>query len=175
MRNMWRRTPQRGLWIMGGALNECRLYSRFLALQLKADLEGILPAERGTGSRPSASDRSRRLVRSQLPIRRAPIADHDDAPGSQQVELQRAVVGVAVVPGDELGRRVRSRQILAGNPDPPVGRGPDRVDDNVAVLDEICTLHVRAELDAAEEPNAFVPRRLLERARDGLDVGMNCS
>jgi cation diffusion facilitator CzcD-associated flavoprotein CzcO len=45
MRNMWRRTPQPGFWIMGGALNECRLYSKFLALQISADLAGILPPE----------------------------------------------------------------------------------------------------------------------------------
>jgi cation diffusion facilitator CzcD-associated flavoprotein CzcO len=43
MRNMWRRTPQQGLWIMGGAMNESRLYSRFLALQIRADLAGLLP------------------------------------------------------------------------------------------------------------------------------------
>ncbi|GAA0608309.1 NAD(P)/FAD-dependent oxidoreductase [Sporichthya brevicatena] len=43
MRNIWRRTPQDGLWVMGGGLNECRLYSRFLAVQITAALEGILP------------------------------------------------------------------------------------------------------------------------------------
>jgi cation diffusion facilitator CzcD-associated flavoprotein CzcO len=69
MRNMWRRTPQRGLWIMGGALNECRLYSRFLALQLKADLEGMLPAER-----PS---RDLRDVIDPLARRRVPIPFDD--------------------------------------------------------------------------------------------------
>lgn len=42
MRNMWTRTGQENLWIMGGALNECRLYSRFLALQLRAALSGLL-------------------------------------------------------------------------------------------------------------------------------------
>jgi cation diffusion facilitator CzcD-associated flavoprotein CzcO len=42
-RNMWKRTAQPGLWIAGGGLNECRLFSRFLALQLKASLEGIMP------------------------------------------------------------------------------------------------------------------------------------
>jgi cation diffusion facilitator CzcD-associated flavoprotein CzcO len=45
MRNMWARTGQPGLWIMGGALNEARLFSRFLALLLKADLAGLLPAD----------------------------------------------------------------------------------------------------------------------------------
>ena len=43
MRNMWRRTAQDGLWLMGGALNEARLYSRFLALEIRAALEGLLP------------------------------------------------------------------------------------------------------------------------------------
>jgi cation diffusion facilitator CzcD-associated flavoprotein CzcO len=44
MRSMWTRTGQDRFWLMGGALNECRLFSRFLALQIKADLEGLLPA-----------------------------------------------------------------------------------------------------------------------------------
>jgi cation diffusion facilitator CzcD-associated flavoprotein CzcO len=45
MRGLWRATGQRNFWIMGGALNECRLYSRFLALQIKADLEGLLSGD----------------------------------------------------------------------------------------------------------------------------------
>jgi cation diffusion facilitator CzcD-associated flavoprotein CzcO len=45
MRNMWRRTTQSGLWITGGSLLDSRLYSRFLALEIKADLLGILPAK----------------------------------------------------------------------------------------------------------------------------------
>ena len=43
MRNIWRRTPQDGLWVMGGGLNECRLYSRFLAVLITAQLEGLIP------------------------------------------------------------------------------------------------------------------------------------
>ena len=45
MANMWQRTAQEGLWIMGGALMEARFHSRFLAVQIKAELEGIAPAE----------------------------------------------------------------------------------------------------------------------------------
>jgi cation diffusion facilitator CzcD-associated flavoprotein CzcO len=45
MRNMWRRTAQPGLWITGGSLLDSRLYSRFLALELKAELLGILPGK----------------------------------------------------------------------------------------------------------------------------------
>ena len=41
MRNMWQRTAQPGLWIMGGSLVDCRLYSRFLALLIRADLADV--------------------------------------------------------------------------------------------------------------------------------------
>lgn len=41
MRNMWQRTAHDNLWIMGGALIDSRLFSRFLALQIVADLAGI--------------------------------------------------------------------------------------------------------------------------------------
>ncbi len=43
MNGMWTRTGQDGFWMMGGALMEGRLWSKFLALQIKADLEGMLP------------------------------------------------------------------------------------------------------------------------------------
>jgi cation diffusion facilitator CzcD-associated flavoprotein CzcO len=43
MNGMWKRTGQPGLWLMGGALMEGRLWSRFLALQIRADLQGMLP------------------------------------------------------------------------------------------------------------------------------------
>lgn len=43
MRNMWKRTRQPGFWIMGGAIIEARLFSRFLALQIRASLDGLLP------------------------------------------------------------------------------------------------------------------------------------
>jgi len=43
MRNMWTQTGQPGFWLMGGALNEARLWSRFLAVQLCAALDGTLP------------------------------------------------------------------------------------------------------------------------------------
>jgi putative flavoprotein involved in K+ transport len=40
-RNMWKPTRQPGLWFHGGNLHQSRHYSQFLALQLKARLEGI--------------------------------------------------------------------------------------------------------------------------------------
>lgn len=45
MRNMWVRTAQPGFWVMGGSLIDARLYSKFLALQIKAQLDGIFPEQ----------------------------------------------------------------------------------------------------------------------------------
>jgi len=41
VRGMWRRTRQDCLWMMGGSFVQCRLYSKVLAAQLKAALEGF--------------------------------------------------------------------------------------------------------------------------------------
>jgi cation diffusion facilitator CzcD-associated flavoprotein CzcO len=43
MNNMWKRTAQEGLWFVGGSFTNCRIYSRYVALQIKAIEEGILP------------------------------------------------------------------------------------------------------------------------------------
>jgi putative flavoprotein involved in K+ transport len=40
---MWKRTPQEGLWFIAGGLGQCRIYSKHLALQIKAIEEGLLP------------------------------------------------------------------------------------------------------------------------------------
>ena len=44
MSNMWKRTPQEGLWFVGGSFANCRTYSRYVALHIKAIEEGIVPA-----------------------------------------------------------------------------------------------------------------------------------
>jgi putative flavoprotein involved in K+ transport len=40
--NMFRRTPQEGLWFIAGSLTQCRIYSRYMALQIKASELGII-------------------------------------------------------------------------------------------------------------------------------------
>jgi len=40
-RNMWKPTQQENLWFHGGNLHQSRHYSQFLALQLKARMEGL--------------------------------------------------------------------------------------------------------------------------------------
>ena len=42
LRNMWIQTKQPGLWFHAGSLAQCRIFSKFLALQIKAIQEGIL-------------------------------------------------------------------------------------------------------------------------------------
>lgn len=39
--NMFKRTPQDGLWFIAGSLTQCRIYSKYMALQIKALEEGI--------------------------------------------------------------------------------------------------------------------------------------
>jgi putative flavoprotein involved in K+ transport len=41
LRNMWKPTQQKALWMHGGNLHQSRHYSQFLSLQLKARMEGI--------------------------------------------------------------------------------------------------------------------------------------
>ena len=42
LRNMWMQTKQPGLWFLAGSLAQCRIFSKFLALQIKAVQKGIL-------------------------------------------------------------------------------------------------------------------------------------
>lgn len=42
LRNMWTRTPQPGLWFVGGAFSQARIYSRYVAAQIAAIEAGTL-------------------------------------------------------------------------------------------------------------------------------------
>jgi putative flavoprotein involved in K+ transport len=44
LRNMFQRTPQPGLWFIAGSFAQCRIYSKYLGLQIKACDVGLLPA-----------------------------------------------------------------------------------------------------------------------------------
>ncbi len=54
LRNMYARTAQPGLWFIAGSLAQCRINSKYLALQIKAIEEGLLPRphERRDAGRP---------------------------------------------------------------------------------------------------------------------------
>ncbi len=42
LRNMFQRTGQPGLWFIAGSFAQCRIYSRYLAMQIKACEEGLI-------------------------------------------------------------------------------------------------------------------------------------
>ena len=44
--NMFVRTRQPGIWFIAGSLAQCRIFSKYLALQIKACEEGLIPAAR---------------------------------------------------------------------------------------------------------------------------------
>jgi cation diffusion facilitator CzcD-associated flavoprotein CzcO len=46
LRNMFTRTAQPGLWFIAGSFAQCRIYSKYLALQIKACEIGLLPGRR---------------------------------------------------------------------------------------------------------------------------------
>jgi putative flavoprotein involved in K+ transport len=52
------RTPQPGLWFIAGSLAQCRIYSKYMALQIKALEAGVLP----DGSTVRAAPSSPRLA-----------------------------------------------------------------------------------------------------------------
>ena len=74
----------------------------------------------------------------------------------RQVEPVLTVVGVSVVPGDEVGRRVAAAEVLAGDPHAPVGLGARGVDDLMVVRPQVLDRHVLPELDVAEKPEPGV-------------------
>ena len=45
LRNMFQRTAQPGLWFIAGSFAQCRIYSKYLALQIKASAAGLLPGK----------------------------------------------------------------------------------------------------------------------------------
>jgi len=47
LRNMYARTKQPGMWFIAGSLAQCRINSKFLALQIKAIEEGLTPRLHG--------------------------------------------------------------------------------------------------------------------------------
>ncbi|MEO8629131.1 MAG: NAD(P)/FAD-dependent oxidoreductase [Betaproteobacteria bacterium] len=50
LRNMFTRTAQPGLWFIAGSLAQCRIYSKYLALQIKSCEVGLLPRVRAAAA-----------------------------------------------------------------------------------------------------------------------------
>ena len=99
VRAMWRRTGQPGLWIMGGSLQQCRPYSKYLALQIKGGQEGLVPlagdaraeaVEHHLGERPADLGRGRHAAGSLAVPAVRPVDHADDAVGDHPGRSHRA-------------------------------------------------------------------------------------
>ena len=59
LRNMFTRTAQPGLWFIAGSFAQCRIYSKYLGLQIKACEVGLLPRVRALPDTPGVAGDSR--------------------------------------------------------------------------------------------------------------------
>jgi hypothetical protein len=62
---MFTRTAQPGLWFIAGSFAQCRIYSKYLGLQIKACELGLLPQARTDGSHASRTGEQGQVDRSQ--------------------------------------------------------------------------------------------------------------
>ena len=53
---MFIRTPQAGLWFIAGSFAQCRIYSKYLGLQIKACELGLIPEVRTVDGVPERRD-----------------------------------------------------------------------------------------------------------------------
>jgi hypothetical protein len=56
LRNMFMRTSQPGLWFIAGSFAQCRIYSKYLGLQIKACELGLIPEVRTVEDAPETRD-----------------------------------------------------------------------------------------------------------------------
>jgi len=77
---------------------------------------------------------------------------------------------MAVVPGDELGRRVASPEVFPGHVQATVGLRAGREHDRVVAGAQVGQADVAAELDPPEEPEAWVVGEGFELAHHALDL-----
>ena len=98
------------------------------------------------------------------------VADADDGDllGAQVPGAR--VIGVAVVPGDEVGAAVALGGVDAGDVEGGVGVGSGGEDDGVVVLAELGHRDVAADLDVADEPDVPALEDLVEGHDDLLDA-----
>ena len=75
LRNMFTRTAQPGLWFIAGSFAQCRIYSKYLGLQIKACELGLLPQAR-TGSHASRTAEQGQVDRAKTAALRKASASH---------------------------------------------------------------------------------------------------
>ena len=74
LRNMWTPTAQSGLWFIAGSFAQCRIYSKVLALRIKAEEEGLVQRSRPRYSE-SALDAAANPQKRKNPIEYTAVRD----------------------------------------------------------------------------------------------------
>lgn len=74
LRNMWTPTAQSGLWFIAGSFAQCRIYSKALALRIKAEEEGLVQRSRPRYSE-SALDAAANPQKRKNPIEYTAVRD----------------------------------------------------------------------------------------------------
>jgi hypothetical protein len=98
------------------------------------------------------------------------VADDRDLAGLER-PLAR-VVGVAVVPADEVGRAVGALGVDAGDAQLGVVHGAGREDHRVVVLLEVVERDVLTEAHVAEDADVATVEHIAQRRDDALDAGV---
>ena len=98
------------------------------------------------------------------------VADHGDALRRQRPGAR--VVGVPVVPADEVGGAVAAGQVDARDVEVGVAHGPGREDDGVVVALQVVERDVAAVEHVAEDADVAAVDDFAERRDDALDARM---
>ena len=98
-------------------------------------------------------------------------ADDDDGPGRGERALHPLAVGVGVaaVPGHEVGRGDAAGEVLARDVEATVARGAVGEHDGVVGVDQLGDGDVAADLDAREQAHARLLEDLLQRVAHAAD------
>ncbi len=99
------------------------------------------------------------------------VSNHHRARATE-IEVEVAVIGMAVVPAHEIGGRPAAGELFAGDPQRAIRGRAGGVDERVVVLKELLALNVPAELDVPKEAKAGVQGGFLIHPRNGLDLGV---
>jgi hypothetical protein len=79
---------------------------------------------------------------------------------------------VTAVPGDQVGGGQGAGQLLAGDAEVPVDRRAVRVDHGVDVPAQLVQADVDADVDVADEADAGLVQRAVQRVPDGAHLGV---
>ena len=149
LRNMFMRTAQPGLWFIAGSFAQCRIYSKYLGLQIKACEVGLLT-------------RVHAFRTPQARLGRTPKSIAPESEGERWAIISSASVCIVVMEGDGIGPEITAATL-------DVLRAAERVFAIELAFDEVeVGLAAAARARARRFPR---PRSQAAQAADGVILG----